>query len=75
MPYKDWLSGKPFLRGMENRKFTCPAWWYQSANYELKPSWDDNHRHCGFGSFSACKYFPQKEGCWEKWDKEHPDIV
>lgn len=75
MPYKDWNEGKPFVPGMENRQFTCPAWWYQSTNYDLKPDWNDEHRSCkGWGgSFSQCAYFEQKEGCWERWDKEHPE--
>lgn len=67
MPYEDWLAGKSFPDGSEMRKFTCPAWWYQSANYDLKPTW----KECGWGSFSACKYFETKEKCWERFDKEH----
>ncbi|MBE3145023.1 MAG: hypothetical protein IMZ61_14060 [Planctomycetes bacterium] len=67
MSYRDWLKGKPFIRGMENRRFTCPAWWYQSANYELKPNWDEC---CGCGCFSGCKHFGNKAQCWERFDKE-----
>lgn len=70
MSYSDWLAGKKFKPGMENRKFTCPAWWYQSADYKQKPSWDDDERQCGWGSFSACKFFDRKDGCWQKWDRE-----
>jgi hypothetical protein len=67
MPYQDWLNGKQFERGMENRKFTCPAWWYQSANYKLKPNWDE----ClGCGCFSECEHFGNKAKCWERFDKE-----
>ena len=67
MSYEDWLSGCQFKRGMEMRKYTCPAWWYQSTNYDLKPNWDE----CGWGgSFSACKQFEQKQKCWEKFDLE-----
>lgn len=68
MPYQDWNNGKDFPKGSENRKYTCPAWWYQSENYELKPKW----KECiGFGSFSSCKNFKCKEKCWKKWDKEN----
>ena len=68
MSYQDWLNGKSFERGMENRKFTCPARWYQSADYELKPDWEECS---GCGSFSGCKSFSKKELCWERFDKEH----
>lgn len=67
--YADWLKGKPFPPKSEMRQFTCPAWWYQSANYELKPGWDE----CIIGgSFSSCKSFKNKEVCWERFDREHP---
>lgn len=65
MPYSEWLMGNDFTRGTEDRKHTCPAWWYQSADYEKKPSWDE----ClGCGSFSGCKHFASKARCWERWD-------
>jgi len=67
MPYQEWLDGKQFERGMENRKFTCPTWWYQTANYNLKPKW----KECfGCNTFSSCKYFKNKDKCWERFDKE-----
>lgn len=66
MPYGEWVEGKPFTVGMENRAFTCPAWWYQSADYKKKPEW----KECEFGSFSSCSSFTQKSKCWERWDKE-----
>ena len=67
IPYEDWLSGKGFPPGTEMRKFNCPAWWYQSVNYKLKPQWDE----CiGCGSFSRCEYFKRKEICWKRWDNE-----
>ncbi len=67
MPYKEWAQGMKFPKGSEMRKYTCPAWWYQTANYDKKPNWDD----CmGAGSFSSCKYFPNKIKCWERFDKE-----
>jgi DnaJ-class molecular chaperone len=66
MSYKEWLSGKQFEIGMEMREYVCPCWWYQTADYKKKPEW----KECGFGSFSACKNFPDKKACWDKWDKE-----
>jgi len=35
--YGKWLSGKPFPPKSENRLSTCPAWWYQFADHNLKP--------------------------------------
>jgi len=67
LSFDDWDKGKPFPPGSEMRKYTCPAWWYQSANYKLKPNWAE----CGFGVFSACKHFGSKELCWERWDTEN----
>lgn len=68
MSYKDWLAGKEFRRGMEMRAFTCPAWYYQSADYDKKPDWEE----CtGWGgSFSSCSEFSTKSKCWERFDKE-----
>ncbi len=68
MPLEDWNNGNIFAPGMENRRFTCPSWWYQSADYKKKPNWDE----ClCCGSFSSCDHFPQKAKCWERWDKEN----
>ncbi|MDH5570397.1 MAG: hypothetical protein OEY89_01450 [Gammaproteobacteria bacterium] len=64
--YKDWEKGKAFSDGSEMRKYVCPAWWYQSVNYKLKPNWKD----CGLGSFSKCENFNTKEKCWIRFDKE-----
>lgn len=66
MPYHDWQKGKPFPPKSEMRKFTCPAWWYQTADYDSKPDWDE----CCWGRFSDCKHFCTKERCWERWDEE-----
>lgn len=68
MTYEDWAAGKKFKIGMENRKYTCPSWWYQTANYKKKPEWKECYENLG-GSFSGCKLFGVKEKCWEKWDK------
>ena len=66
MNYDCWLTGAPFLQGQEMRKFSCPAWWYQSADYEKKPDWEE----CIVcGAFSGCEHFPHKDQCWEKFDQ------
>ena len=66
MPYRDWDGGLPFPVWSEDRAHTCPAWWYQAADYDKKPHW----KECGWGSFSHCEHFPDKSACWERWDKE-----
>ena len=66
MSYEDWLAGKLFTAGSEMRGFTCPAWWYQSADYDLQPKW----KECGWGLFSACQHFANKYACWERFDRE-----
>ena len=66
MDYAEWRDGKPFPPRSEMREFTCPAWWYQSADYRLKPDW----KECGFGAFSSCQHFPNKASCWARWDAE-----
>ena len=53
--------------GREPRDYICPAWWYQSADYEKKPEWDE----CKIlGSFKDCVHFPNKDKCWVRWDAE-----
>lgn len=69
MPYKDWLAGKPFVAGMEMRRFTCPCWWYQSADYKKKPDWKECLDALGY-SFSRCPHYKTKDQCWERWDRE-----
>lgn len=66
IPIKAWLAGGEFPPGTEDRGHTCPAWFYQSADYKKKPDWAT----CGFGSFCDCDSFKNKEKCWERWDKE-----
>ena len=67
MPYADWASGKQFPAKSENRKYTCPCWWYQFADYKRKPKWDK----CQLGvTFTQCRHFCDKEQCWKQWDKE-----
>jgi hypothetical protein len=68
MPIKEWLAGLPFPKNSEDRTHTCPAWYYQCADYKLKPHWNE----CILcGAFSDCKNFVHKETCWNKFDKEN----
>ena len=68
--YEDWLSSDVFPEKTENRLSTCPAWWYQAADYERKPDWNE----CvACGTFSQCDKFNDKRKCWEKWDKEYAE--
>lgn len=66
MPFEDWDAGKPFPPKSENRACACPAWWYQTYNYDLKPDWD----WCEWGAFSQCSHFKTKSECWKRWDEE-----
>ncbi len=67
MPYNDWINGNPFPNQSEMRKYSCPAWWYQSADYKKKPDW----KECEIGgTFSGCASFKNKDKCWKRFDKE-----
>jgi len=67
MSYKDWASGKKFDDSMAMKNYTCPAWWYQSVDYDRKPNWET----CpGCGAFYDCKHFKTKEKCWARFEKE-----
>lgn len=67
LAYEDWKRGESFGPRSEMRVFTCPAWWYQSADYDKKPRWEE----ClAAGSFSRCAKFPNKAACWERFDRE-----
>jgi len=69
MPVQEWEAGLPFPSGSEMREFTCPCWWYQGANYKLKPQWKECYGSLG-QSFSHCPHFRNKEKCWQRWDDE-----
>lgn len=64
--HADWEAGKPFPPGSEMRKFTCPAWWYQTVDYDRKPKWEE----CGLGAFCKCKHFESRDLCWARFDAE-----
>jgi len=70
MYYSQWKAGMPFSEGMENRKFTCPTWWYQTADYNKAPNWNECYSCLG-RRFSRCPYFITKEDCWQRWDEEN----
>lgn len=68
--YNDWRNGEEFPMGSEMRKFTCPTWWFQYADYTKEPGWDE----CMIdGKFSNCKHFPNKDQCWKRWDEENKE--
>jgi len=70
VPIAEWEANPLSVNqiGKEMRAHTCPAWWYQSAEYALKPQWNE----CRVGGvFSQCRYFASKESCWDKWDMEY----
>ena len=66
--YAEWLKdpASPRAPGVELRENTCPAWWYQAAEYKKKPQWDECHSAF---SFPRCEFFPAKDKCWERWDR------
>jgi hypothetical protein len=65
--YIEWLENGYFERGSEMREFTCPAWWFQSANHYKMPNWE---QCIVSGQFSQCKHFMTKKSCWEKYDED-----
>ena len=68
MDYDKWFKDNPFPDKSENRRFTCPAWWYQLADYSKKPHWCEEYDfYCG--SFSSCEQFKNKDQCWKRFDK------
>ena len=69
LPYKLWLLGAGFTRGTELREHSCPAWWYQAADYKRKPDWKECWRSLG-NTFSSCLNFKNKAACWSRFDEE-----
>lgn len=75
VPLGEWQQDPTLLtaRGTEDRLHTCPAWFYQNADYKLKPDFNDAERKCSLGgAFWRCQFFEQKAGCWAKFDREAP---
>jgi hypothetical protein len=65
--YTQWIKNGKFPEKSEDRKYTCPAWWYQTSDYKKKPDWNE----ClPCGSFSNCDHFIDKAQCWDRFDKE-----
>lgn len=71
MPLEDWLAGKPFERGMENRAYSCPRWWTQCVGGPM-PEWSECNSNLGH-SFSRCPHFRNKAECWALWDRERDE--
>lgn len=69
IPVAEWKKKGKFPTGSENRRHTCPAWFYQTADYSKKPDWKACYSALG-GTFSSCDCFKNKEACWARWDKE-----
>lgn len=68
MPYEDWREGASWPAGSEDRQHTCPAWYYQIADYAKKPNWA---KCVGLGgTFFNCPHFEDKAKCWARWDEE-----
>lgn len=67
--YSEWWCGDGFKPGEEMRTHTCPAWWYQSADYSKKPDWEECVNTLG-SRFSDCAHFQEKKKCWERFDRE-----
>jgi len=73
MPLADWMAGKSFAPGMENRLYTCPKWWAQSIG-SLRAWWPECISSLG-KSFSQCQYFGNKSACWARWDEERERAI
>lgn len=69
MSIDEWKDGMPFPVASEDRKHTCPKWWYQTANYTKCPQWKECDKSLG-GSFSKCPYFATKDQCWKRFDTD-----
>ena len=73
MPVGEWQDGKPFPTGSEDRKHTCPKWWYQCADYRKGPKWKECDEALGV-TFSRCPYFATKDQCWKRFDDERNEF-
>ena len=71
--YDKWkMDGASARRpGTEIRQYTCPAWWYQSADSSKKPDWVECNKV--WGRFDQCPSFTEKSKCWERWDVEYKE--
>lgn len=68
MPLADWISGKRFESGTENRAYACPRQWTQCAGGPM-PAWDKCYSCLG-RTFKNCAHFDDKATCWAQWDHE-----
>lgn len=72
MSYTEWDCGMPFPDKSEDREHTCPAWWFQTADYAHKPEWTECRGSLGY-RFPQCLYFGNKAACWARFDREQTD--
>jgi hypothetical protein len=75
VPVEEWERDpeSPRRHGAEMRQHVCPAWWYQTVDYDRKPKWD---RCIGIGAFHDCKHHQTPErlvACWARWDEENKE--
>lgn len=71
IPYSDWVSGKSFPLGSEDRRHMCPKQWGQLVgkydHFHL-----DNCNDCHAGMrFSDCPHFGKKDRCWKAYDEKY----
>ena len=67
--YTEWVADPKSVEriGTEDRRYTCPTWYYQTADYKKKPNW----KEClAFGGFSSGPSFNGKASCWRRFDAE-----
>ena len=69
MPYEQWKDGDLFVPKTEDRKHTCPQWWYSSVDSKKMPNFDECIESLG-KPYSACRFFPVRDVCWFSWDRK-----
>ena len=70
--YQKWFKNPSELdRGHEDRGRTCPLLYYQNVNFELTPKWEECKCLVGCMSITSCIHYPNKDKCWERWDREN----
>ena len=64
--YQEWLAQPDILQqnGRETRAIHCPAEFLYGSTLKI-PNWPE----CTSGTFRFCTRYPDKEACWEKWDR------
>ena len=70
---KEGVSYEEFLEGKNPkhiRKMACPLLADQGKVHDLKLYDDRCSDHCGYGNISSCDLYPDKNTCWDIFDKE-----